>query len=35
MIDKYVTYLRDVRRYSPRTVTLYGDALRAFAQWAQ
>ena len=35
MIDKYVTYLRDVRRYSPRTVTLYEDALRAFAQWAQ
>ena len=35
MIDKYVAYLRDVRRYSPRTVTLYGDALRAFAQWAQ
>ena len=35
MIDKYVTYLRDVRRYSPRTVTLYEDALRAFAQWAE
>ena len=35
MIDQYVTYLRDVRRYSPRTVALYEKALRDFAEWAE
>ena len=34
MIDKYITYIRDVRRYSPRTQALYEDALRDFAAWA-
>lgn len=34
MIDKYITYIRDVRRYSPRTQTLYEDALRDFTSWA-
>ena len=33
MIDRYISYLRDVRRYSPRTVTLYGKALTDFAEW--
>ena len=35
MIDQYITYIRDVRRYSPRTVTLYRDALEGFARWAE
>ena len=35
MIDNYIAYLRDVRRYSPRTVELYEAALRAFADWAE
>ena len=30
MIDKYIAYIRDVRRYSPRTQTLYEDALHRF-----
>ena len=30
MIDKYVAYIRDVRRYSPRTQALYRDALEDF-----
>ena len=34
MIDKYIAYLRDIRRYSPRTQTLYADALQRFAEWA-
>ena len=34
MIDKYITYLRDIRRYSPRTQALYADALKDFAEWA-
>jgi len=35
MIDKYIAYIRDVRRYSPRTQTLYADALNDFASWAE
>ena len=35
MIDKYIAYIRDVRRYSPRTQELYADALRRFAEWAE
>ena len=35
MIDRYITYLRDVRRYSPRTQTLYRQALETFARWAE
>ena len=33
MIDKYIAYIRDVRRYSPRTQTLYREALEEFSQW--
>lgn len=33
MIDKYIAYLRDVRRYSPRTLALYEDALSDFEKW--
>ena len=33
MIDKNIAYLRDVRRYSPRTQTLYREALEGFSQW--
>jgi len=35
MIDKYIAYIRDVRRYSPRTQTLYQEALEDFARWAE
>ncbi|MBR1699398.1 MAG: tyrosine-type recombinase/integrase [Bacteroidales bacterium] len=34
MIERYIAYLQDIRRYSPRTVTLYRDALTDFADWA-
>ena len=34
MIDEYIAYIRDVRRYSPRTQQLYADALNDFALWA-
>ena len=33
MIDRYIAYIRDVRRYSPRTQELYADALHRFAEW--
>ena len=33
-IGNYITYLQDIRRYSPRTVSLYRDALSGFADWA-
>ena len=33
MIDKYIAYIRDVRRYSPRTQVLYEDALSKFEGW--
>ncbi len=32
IIDKYIAYIRDVRRYSPRTVEIYGGALRDYAR---
>ena len=35
MIDKYIAYIRDVRRYSPRTQELYAEALHKFAEWAE
>ena len=35
MTGKYVAYLRDIRRYSPRTVTLYEKALKDFEQFCQ
>lgn len=33
-IGNYIAYLQDIRRYSPRTVSLYRDALAGFADWA-
>ena len=33
MIDKYIAYLRDIRRYSPRTLELYRKALEDYALW--
>ncbi len=30
LIDKYISYIRDVRRYSPRTVEIYGGALKNY-----
>ena len=33
MIDKYIAYIRDVRRYSRRTQELYADALKDFFSW--
>ena len=35
MIDSYISYIRDVRRYSPRTQELYRRALEEFAKWAE
>ena len=35
MVEQYIAYLRDVRRYSPRTQTLYREALETFAAWAE
>ena len=35
MIDSYISYIRDVRRYSPRTQELYREALEDFASWAE
>ena len=35
MIDSYISYIRDVRRYSPRTQELYREALEDFAKWAE
>ena len=34
MIDQYISYLRDVRRYSPRTQALYREALEDFKAWS-
>ena len=34
-IDDYISYLRDVRRYSPRTQELYRAALEDFAEWCR
>lgn len=33
LIDKYIHYVRDIRRYSPRTVTIYEDVLLAFSTY--
>ena len=33
LIDRYISYVRDVRRYSERTVVSYGEILRAFAHF--
>ena len=32
--DRYISYLRDVRRYSARTVRIYGDVVRKYAKVA-
>lgn len=33
LIDRYIHYVRDIRRYSPRTVSIYSDVLNAFAKY--
>lgn len=35
LIDKYLVYVRTVRRYSERTVEIYADVLEDFRQFAQ
>ena len=35
MIDAYITYIRDIRRYSPRTQAIYRDVLADFAQFCE
>ena len=35
MIDAYLTYIRDIRRYSPRTQAIYGDVLADFSQFCE
>lgn len=32
-VDRYIAYIRDVRRYSPRTQELYREALEDFEAW--
>ncbi len=32
IIDRYISYIRDIRRYSPRTVDIYGSALKNYAR---
>ncbi len=34
LVGKYISYIRDIRRYSPRTVRIYEDVLRHFADFA-
>ena len=33
LIDRYIHYVRDIRRYSPRTVSTYSDALKSFSSF--
>ena len=35
MIDAYLTYIRDIRRYSPRTQAIYRDVLADFALFCE
>ena len=35
MIDSYITYIRDIRRYSPRTQDIYRDVLTDFSRFAE
>lgn len=35
MIDKYLAYIRDIRRYSPRTQAIYAQVLQDFAAFAE
>jgi site-specific recombinase XerD len=30
--EQFISYLRDIRRYSPRTVAIYEDALKRFEE---
>ena len=32
IIDRYISYVRDIRRYSPRTVQIYEDVVRRYAK---
>jgi integrase/recombinase XerC len=35
MIDAYLTYIRDIRRYSPRTQDIYRDVLEDFSRFCE
>ena len=35
MVDAYITYIRDIRRYSPRTQAIYRDVLQNFSQFCE
>ena len=35
MIDAYLAYIRDIRRYSPRTQAVYGDVLADFSRFCE
>ena len=35
LIDRYISYVRNVRRYSERTAASYEEILRAFANFVQ
>ena len=35
MIDAYLAYIRDIRRYSPRTQAIYRDVLDDFARFSE
>ena len=35
MIDAYLTYIRDIRRYSPRTQDIYRDVLADFSRFCE
>ena len=35
MIDAYLAYIRDIRRYSPRTQAIYGDVLAGFSRFCE
>ena len=35
MVDAYLTYIRDIRRYSPRTQEIYRDVLEDFSRFSE
>ena len=35
MVDAYITYIRDIRRYSPRTQEIYRDVLEDFSRFCE
>ena len=35
MIDAYLAYIRDIRRYSPRTQAIYGEVLADFSRFSE